>query len=301
MTNPNMHFADREEWNAYHGTSLREFNDELTAPQADRINDVYDITLYFGRHGIPINPGVQPQNPIEALKMAVAIPNAVDYEEAADVSKTLQSGDVLFREYHGYTNHDPYAQIFDKLAPQIDSTGLLGSMSLAMGDMALSSFFKTYKAQQQAKIETYRKNAQISAWEYAEHLATFNAARVIYADQDAFDKHNSSIKSIDDHERLMNEGEAGWQTIRHSHRAREESARNVLKTWAVEHVEQAEQRRDLTGRKPRLAMLFGEAHMKSMSQTFDEIGIESKKVKLQVHPAHAALREQAARLGITLE
>lgn len=243
----------RSAFNTLHGTELEHHSSLLSQEQAEQINRQYDIEVYVGVHGL-VPKDTDPEIPLQHR------PTQQEYEAVAAVVDSLQPGDTLFVETHGYYKPS-YAPLVTPEAGLPDS--LVHSV--------------------RQELEELRRNSKIDAWAYAEWLASLKGIPVVYADCDAFD---------DDAFRGVTQGRGMGELMRTAstesdhalkedmHRQRERTARNIIKDWALAHP-RPEVGITPEDRKPKLVLLFGIWHKEGLDEVFTASGLQARIIEMQ--------------------
>lgn len=277
---------DREAYNGLHGTNLHSPNELLDAADAERINNAFAIEVYVGVHGLAKHPN-------EAYTPLV-LPTQVEYEAVKGVVDGLQPGDVLFMENPGFQCQPPEpVSIPDRLStpPVFDITSFMHRLA------AQTALRQLHAARDSARVELeqQRRNYNITAWDYARQLAALQGIRTVYADHDAFD--SQAVEKLSGGKSLMDLATSDTHEDRilaeRIHEQRERRACSVLKGWALDHLPAA----DIApgGRKPRLVLVFGQAHQKGLEQGFRDLGLRAEITRMESTTIEGRLGEQLLR------
>lgn len=273
MTNELVPFdCVRSAYNTLHGTDLEAHNDLLTREQAARINQHYDLQVYVGTHARGYNPKT---DDLEQFRLT---PTPLEYAEVEAVVNTLQVGDALFVEAYGYA-----AQPIELYAHDVSWRHNLGMETVDPNRSSLLGVIgQNIFAGRGRRLEQSRQRFEISAWRYAAELALLKGIQVVYADHDAFDeaafkalyngRSSSEVRyGVDPTDRAI---------IDDTDMSRERRARNIVKDWALRHLPPEQD--DLeSGRKPKLALLFGSAHEDGLRAAYDDAKLQAEFITLR--------------------
>ncbi len=277
----------------------------LTAEQARRINQHYEIVVAVGRHGFGI------LNKPPGLSHVKSLPTQREFDSAGNLVEGLDEGDTLFVEERGFS-HQPaemptweelmeYAATFDAVAngPELpmgakEAAGAL--MTLGRVIVAASSVFKLRKTVHDSQqAQAVRQEYLASAWTYASLLAGARGVRVRHADYDLFNDIAASRQLGKDRmQQMMSDDMEGYLQFLRICRQRELVARNAIKDWALENLP-PEGAPPPQGRKPKLVLLFGAAHKDSLIQAFKDMGLEVTVNDLEQSSEEERLAEHGAR------
>jgi hypothetical protein len=280
----------REAYNALHGTELQTHNDALTAEQAARINNHFDIELHLGTHGLA--SGEQSYDPYALI----ALPTQQEYKEAAAVVEGLRPGDTLFIEGYGFNSQPPEpVQVPDRL-PLTTEKGSTFAQRM-FGQLALTMAHEM-KAEARRGLEQERHDYKISAWDYARQLAALKGVRTVVADHDVFE--DQSLRALSKGRGLMelmrSPNKEDQALAERMHAQRERRARNMLKDWALDHLPPEGSPAQEGGHKPKLALLFGGAHREGLEQSFNDIGLKAEVTVMKSTDVQGRVGEQVVRV-----
>ncbi len=262
-------------YNALHGTALEAHKDHLTAEQARRINENFDIEVYLGTHGFALDPN----DPYSRLG---GLPTQEEYDAAADAVNGLEQGDVLLVEGVGFMESE--VQSVPQLHEQDLSTSVaanpafeyLAHLVLQLADQSIEL--------QRKDLEERRRNYGLDAFSYAIELARLKGVEILYADHDAFEvaaNHAVLGKNALDLMAGTPEERAKAPVV---HASRERKARNTVKDVGLKRLPVAEQRVEPV-RKPILRLLFGRGHKDGLEQGFNEMGLDARFVVMGAREA----------------
>ena len=276
----------RDAYNAIHGTELQTHTNSLTAEQATRINETFDIELHVGRHGLITHD-------TDNLRSRLDLPGEQDYEAAAAVVEDMQPGDVLFIENNGFKSQPESLStpsIESQLAKEAIKDKDVNWRAIAQLALYAENITKDFAREW---IEENRRDHKISAWDYAESLAALKGIDVVYADHDAFE-----MESI----RAISGGKTSRELFTSSiaedralagriYDRREWKHPNVVKDWALAHLPKENVPTD---RKTKLRAIFGAGHKDGLKQTYDNLGLDVKVVEMKMSTARQRHLEQIA-------
>lgn len=253
---------DRKFYNIQNGTSLEHHDDQLTAVQAEAINEHFDLQVYLGAHGQ--GGGYDPND--EVFDFVSTAPTQAEYEAASRAVASMQPGDVLFTEGPGFRSQSIRIE-----SDSHESEKLINDFLL----LVLGVDKEGLKAAQLQHLEKQRQGYTISAWEYARQLANIKDIQVVYADSDAFDLEAADLSDEKIHNIIRGKDPEGWEKIRGQSDQRERKAINIVKDWALEHIDEP---LPSSGRKPKLTLLFGAGHAEGLERR-----IAANRLDAEVH------------------
>lgn len=257
-------------WNDMHGLDLPHHNDALSPQQAEAISAAYSIELAFAWHGT-----------VEGEELAM--PLDCDYEVAAALINSLKPSDVLFVEEAGFLHAERLGDV------SFDAESIDDSQRLLMLD----------------RLSKLRQEKAIDVFDYAALLARVKNIPVVHADLDGFELEHvgkaygggrtSSLREINQDFTLEHQAQI---LVIH----REEAARNIVKDYALSHLDEVSGRADKSS-KPRLVLLFGALHYKTLTRAFQEYGINAKASYLdtELNDRITAASARAVAAHVTVE
>ena len=223
----------------------------------ERLQNAYDILLYFGAHG-------QPNHPILGNRA-----RAVE-REYAHVSYCLQDigpGDMVMAESYGYENYVPdinakHLRVMDILHPGYKQTVI-------------------------REVAGLRKRHNIDTWHYALALAAFKGAETRYADCDAEarKRHLRRANMIDlQYLRRSTDPDELALAAEFDHERISAACQNMV-DWAVGNLPEAEAHTN--PRKSRIVMFYGKDHFVDLSAMMLSCGltIASTQIMPEVNDA----------------
>jgi len=280
----------REGYNVLHKTELKTHTDALTADQAERINDNYDIEIYVGVHGRALKDG-----PKSGLDL-IALPTQEEYDEVAAVVGSMHPGDTLFIEGYGFARQPSEPVRLSELLPDVAEQESHDAALRAFGELALSMVAELERYSR-AQLEQQRNEYAIGAWQYAYELAELKGVQTIFADHDAFEHKSFRAlnKGREPQELLTSSTEDDQGLLERLDAQRERTARNMIKDWALDHLP-ADDAALPSDRKSKLVLLFGAAHKEGLRQAFADIGLDANVTAMKRTSNQERASEQARRM-----
>lgn len=270
-----------------HAAKLEAYGRSLTAEEATKINNNYDIELHFGIHAL-----------YTGQKYAPTLPTQREYEAAGAVVEAMEPGDVLFVENYGFRRQPlqldgPILPAEQSSAKPEDSPGSHARRALQYALLAAEGL----KQELHHSLEEARHNYKLDAWEYAKLRAELKGVQVVYADHDISDEISFRVlskgKGLDEltaypdtqHEAL----------VERTHASRERKACDTVVSYALDHLP-PEGTPAPHGRKPKLTLLFGRWHKPGFEQLFNELGLDVNISDMDASDMRMRKAEHAARV-----
>lgn len=265
-----LHSVGREAYNLLNGTESEPHDDILTAEQAARINDAFDIEIHLGRHGS--RAADLSDDPWDRLHLSAQI----EYDEVAKIVDGMQAGDTLLLEGPGFKRQPP-------AVPE--------------------GYFAKSGDAERARLEAGRQSGAHNSWDYLDGLATLKGIRVVYADMDAFE--NDAVRELsqgkDVSELTYNPGSEAERDLAARVNARRNLvARNRVKDYALAHLP-AEGTPPPEDRKPKLVEVIGWEHGEGLEQAFDDVHLHVSVHMMRTSDLEERMREQYDRLTTDAE
>jgi hypothetical protein len=273
----------------------------LTADQARRVNEHFDIELYFGRHGFGMQHVAGDTLPSHIL------PTQLEYEEAARIIDGLQEGDTLLLEGRGFDRNPPDPittralleayEVMSRPVPESVHTTLAEAFR-SIGYLAINmAAAAKYSAsiENLANAQTLREGYLGDAWLYAHFLAAAKGVRIRYADYDKYlDDRAAERNGISRSEQVTSTDTSAQLQYLRDLRGREKVARNTAKDVALEDLP-PEDTPPPRGRKPKLAVLYGAFHKDTMIQGFHDMNLDVTAHDMAQSSPEERMREHAWR------
>lgn len=287
---------NRMVYNDMHGTELQTHTDALTAEQATRINNNYDIHVYVGAHG-------QEDDGTNNKANLMELPTQKEYGQAAAVIDTMEPGDVLFLEGYGHDTQPKPPVTMPDILPGAQAERRNDPLSLQhmMGNVvlgALTNIQDIARRHASQELEAERAEYKLSVWDYARRRAHLRGIQTVLADHDAASA--ESLKALTGGKDLRelradDSTPAERDLADRIHTQRGQAARNILKDTALANLPQAEMATQ-QGRKPKLVKMFGLVHKEGLRQAFDDLDLQAAMHTMEMSSPEERYQEQVDRL-----
>ncbi len=263
-------------YNTVNRANLSPHTSELSAEDAERINNTYSIELCVGVHGKIPEEGADPA-------LDISRPSEVEYAAVERLVASMHPGDVLFTERAGF----PYQPSESLTSLETLLSEGHDKLPKGLGLTALTGIIEQYRIDRSKELATARQQRSIDAWSYAEGLAELGNIRVIRADADRLKWQYA--KELEKYDPIA---------YRHTGRAmaglRERDARNTVKDYALTHPDPQPIDTE-PARKPRLVVLFGKGHTEGLEDVFAEANLQTTTSELEYSSMDERRREEILR------